>query len=339
MPSPIRAAIVGATGYTSLELLRWLLRHPQVKVTAISSRKPEQPISTIFPEMLGRIDLPIEPFDPKSIAQKADMAFLCVPHATAMEYAPELLSAGLRVIDLSADYRLKDALLYEKWYKHPHTDKTNLSHAVYGLPDLFAAQIASATLIANPGCYTTCAILPLAPLVKAGLIDTRDIIVNAASGISGAGRTPTPQHHFPERNEAFEAYAIGTHRHAPEIAEGIKLGSGHEVNITFVPHLVPMDRGILSTMYTRPMGRQDVDVARQVWRTAYGSSPFIRIRTAEVPSTKYVINTNYLDMAVYQYEDRWIIISALDNMVKGAAGQAIENLNIAAGLPQDMGLR
>lgn len=339
MPSSLRAAIVGATGYTSLELLRWLLRHPRVKVTVLASRKPEQPISTIFPEMLHRIDLPIEPFDAKAIAQKADVAFLCVPHATAMEYAPELLSAGLRVIDLSADYRLKDALLYEKWYKHPHTDIKNLAHAVYGLPDLFAAQIASARLIANPGCYTTCAILPLVPLVKAGLIDPCDIIVNAASGISGAGRTPAPQHHFPERNEAFEAYAIGTHRHAPEIAEGIRLGSGHDVKIAFVPHLVPMDRGILSTIYTRPSGGQGIDAVQQAWHASYGSSPFVRIRTAEVPSTKYVVNTNFLDMAVYQYEDRWVIVSTLDNMVKGAAGQAIENMNVAVGFPQDMGLR
>ncbi len=338
MSSPVRVAIVGATGYTSLELLRWLLRHPLVRVTVLSSRKPEQPISEIFPELLGRIDLPIEPFDSRVIAQKADVAFLCVPHASAMQYAPELLAAGVRVIDLSADYRLKDAGLYEKWYKHTHTDVQNLEHAVYGLPDLFAEQIAKARLIANPGCYTTCAILPLSPLVKAGVIDPDDIIVNAASGISGAGRNPTPQHHFPERNEAFEAYAIGTHRHAPEIAEGIRLGSGVQVGITFVPHLVPMDRGILSTIYTRPAGGRTVEAALDIWRKTYAESPFIRIRTGIGPSTKYVLNTNYLDMAIYPYDKRWVIVSALDNMVKGAAGQAIENMNIAFGLPRSAGL-
>ena len=193
MPDRLRAAIVGATGYTSLELLRWLLRHPQVKVTVLASRKTEQPISEIFPELLGRIDLPIEPFEPKVIAQKADIAFLCVPHATAMQYAPELLSVGLRVIDLSADYRLKDTRLYEKWYKHPHTDAENLAHAVYGLPDLFARQIASAKLIANPGCYTTSAILPLAPLVKAGLIDSRvRTSIKTRSPLSNATKSSSP---------------------------------------------------------------------------------------------------------------------------------------------------
>jgi N-acetyl-gamma-glutamyl-phosphate reductase len=249
-----------------------------------------------------------------------------------------LLAAGLRVIDLSADYRLKDAQLYEKWYKHPHSDTQNLVHAVYGLPEIFARQIAEAKLIANPGCYATCAILPLSPLVKAGLIDPQDIIVNAASGISGAGRNPAPQHHFPERNEAFEAYAIGTHRHAPEMVEGIKAGSGKKVDITFVPHLVPMDRGILSTIYARPMGQATIGSALDAWHAAYSASPFVRIRTDVGPSTKFVINTNYIDMAIYEYNNRWIIISALDNMVKGAAGQAIENMNIAAGFPRAMGL-
>ncbi len=338
MTSALRVAIIGASGYTSLELLRWLLRHPQAQIAMLVSRKPEQPISEIFPELLGRIELPITPFEPAAIAGQADLVFLCVPHATAMSYVPPLLAAGVRVIDLSADYRLKDAGVYESWYRHAHSDRENLIHAVYGLPDLCAAEIAAAKLVANPGCYPTSAILPLAPLIKAGLIGPQDIIVNSGSGISGAGRNPSAQHHFPERNEAFEAYSIGAHRHAPEMAQALAAFGGRAVDIVFVPHLVPMDRGILSTIYVKPTVAGPVDRALQAWRAAYGQSPFVRIRSSPLPSTKYVLNTNYIDMAICSYGRRWVITSALDNMVKGAAGQAIENMNLMAGYPQGMGL-
>ena len=200
----VRVAIIGASGYTALESIRWLLRHPQAKLTYLASRKEQQPVSEMFPELLGRILLPVQPFDAAAIAKAADVALVCLPHVAAMEHVPALLTAGLKVIDLSADYRLSDTVLYEKWYRHPHTDKANLDRAVYGLPEFFSAQIKSTQLTANPGCYATAGILGVAPLLQESLAATDDIIINAASGISGAGRTPSQAHHFPERNEAFE---------------------------------------------------------------------------------------------------------------------------------------
>ncbi|HMD54815.1 MAG TPA: N-acetyl-gamma-glutamyl-phosphate reductase, partial [Phycisphaerae bacterium] len=187
----IRVAIVGASGYTSLEAIRWLLRHPEAKITYIASRKPERPISELFPELLGRLDLTIAPFSPAAIAKNADVALLCLPHAVALEHAPPLLEAGVRVVDFSADYRIKDPGVYEKWYKHTHSDLANLAQAIYGLPEYFEKAISTATLVSNPGCYPTAAVLGTAPLVKAGLAEPTDIIINAASGISGAGRTPS----------------------------------------------------------------------------------------------------------------------------------------------------
>ncbi|HTV47008.1 MAG TPA: N-acetyl-gamma-glutamyl-phosphate reductase [Phycisphaerae bacterium] len=334
----IRVAIVGASGYTSLETIRWLLRHPAASITYLASRKPERPISELFPELLGRLDLPITPFDAKAIAKEADVALLCLPHAAALEHAPSLLQAGLKVVDFSADYRIKDPKMYEKWYQHTHNDLNNLAQAVYGLPEFFEQAIKSATLVSNPGCYPTAAVLGTAPLVKAGLAEPADIIINAASGISGAGRTPSQQHHFPERNEAFEAYAIGTHRHAPEIEQTLTAITGKDVQLLFVPHLIPMDRGILETIYLKPAKGADIKAAEEAFANAYGGKPFIRLRTSDLPSTKYVANTNYADIAVRFYSTRFVVTVAIDNMVKGAAGQAIQNMNIMFGLDQTLGL-
>ncbi len=334
----VRIAIIGATGYTSLESIRWLLRHPHAKITYLASRKMEQPISDLFPELLGRLNLPIEPFDPQAVKARADVALLCLPHVAAMDHAPALLDAGLRVIDLSADYRLKDAALYEHWYKHKHVDAANLAHAVYGLPEFFRSEIKSAKLVSNPGCYPTAAILGIAPLVKGGLVEPADIIVNAASGISGAGRTPSQQHHFPERNESFEPYGIGSHRHAPEIQQTLSGLRGREVQLLFVPHLIPMDRGILETIYLKPVAGATLADARAAFAQAYGNEPFVRIRETNLPSTKYVANSNFLDLAVREYNGRFVVMTALDNMVKGASGQAIQNMNIMFGLPETSGL-
>ncbi len=334
----IRVAIVGATGYTSLECIRWLLRHPHAHITWLASRKAEQPISDLFPELLGRLDLPISPFDPAAIARHADVALLCLPHLTAMEHVPPLLAAGVRVIDLSADYRLKDTAVYEKWYKHAHVDAANLTHAVYGLPEFFRPAIKSARLVSNPGCYPTAGILGVAPLVNTGIVEPDDIIINAASGISGAGRTPSQQHHFPERNEAFEAYSIGTHRHAPEIQHTIEAIAGQPVRLLFVPHLIPMDRGILETIYLKPKPGMALADAQHAFASAYKNEPFVRLREGNLPSTKFVANTNFADIAVRVYNGRFVVVTALDNMVKGASGQAVQNLNIMFGLPETSGL-
>ncbi len=334
----IRVAIVGATGYTSLETIRWLLKHPAAGITYLASRKQEQPISELFPELLGRVSLPIAPFDVAAIKKAAEVVFLCLPHVAAMEHVPPLLDAGLRVIDLSADYRIKDAAIYEKWYKHAHSDAKNLATAVYGLPEFFTPAIHQARLVGNPGCYPTAGILGIAPLLREELVEPTDIIINAASGISGAGRTPSPQHHFPERNENFEPYGIGTHRHAPEIQQTLETLSGQPVDMLFVPHLIPMDRGILETIYLKPRKGVTLDDATQAMEQAYNGKPFVRLRRHNLPGTKYVANTNFADIAVKFSNGRLVVIVAIDNMVKGAAGQAIENMNLMFGLDETAGL-
>ncbi len=334
----IRVAIIGASGYASLESIRWLLRHPAARITYLASRRQEQPISELFPELLGRLNLPVAPFDAAVIAGQADAALVCLPHLAAMEHVPALLQAGLRVIDLSADYRLKDPATYEKWYKHAHTDTGHLARAVYGLPEFFAAAIKPATLVSNPGCYPTAAALGAAPLLADGVAEAEDIIINAASGITGAGRTPAPQHHFPERNETFEAYAIGTHRHAPEIEQTLAAIAGRPVQLVFVPHLLPMDRGILETIYLRPRAGMTLDDALGAFQRHYAGKPFIRLRRTHQPSTKYVANTNFADIAARLYNGRFVVTIAIDNMVKGASGQAIQNMNLMFGFEETSGL-
>lgn len=334
----IRAAIVGASGYTSLETIKWLLRHPHVRITYLASRKAEQPISTLFPELAGRCELPIRAFDPVAIAAEADVAFLCLPHVAAMEHAPQLLAAGVRVIDLSADYRLTDPTVYEHWYKHKHSDLPNLAQAVYGLPELFADQIKQAKFVSNPGCYPTAAALGLIPLLANGMADPTDLIISAASGISGAGRTPKQEHHYPERNENFEAYAIGTHRHTPEIEQTVSRVLGNSVKVIFVPHLIPVDRGILETIFLPARPGFTQTQAEAAFTAYYAGQPFVRIRTQQLPAIKYVANTNCVDIAVKLAGTRWVVSVAIDNMVKGASGQAIQNMNLMFGRPMTEGL-
>ena len=334
----VRVAIVGASGYTSLETIRWLLRHPSARITYLASRKEEQAISTLFPELLGRFDLPIRPFDAAAIAREADVAFLCLPHVAAMEHVPPLLEAGVKVIDLSADYRLRDPAVYEKWYKHAHLDSKNLAGAVYGLPEFFADQIRTAKLLSNPGCYPTAAALGAVPLIAAGLAEAGDVIINANSGISGAGRTPKQEHHFPERNESYEPYSIGVHRHQPEIEQTISTMVKQKVNVLFVPHLLPVDRGILETIYLKARPGATEAAAVAALQSFYKGKPFVRVRTQNLPSIKYVANTNYADLAVKLAGGRFVVISVIDNMVKGAAGQAIQNMNLMFGLDETAGL-
>lgn len=335
----IRVAIIGATAYTSREAIRWLLRHPCVQIVALCSRREPQPrIDEVFPEFTGACGLTCEPIDPAALKGRADVAMLCMPNGLAMDLVPPLLAAGLRVIDFSADYRLKEPADYEQWYDKKHADLTNLERAVYGLPELYHDKLKSAVLVANPGCYPTSAALGIVPLLKAGLIDPQDVIVDAASGISGAGREPKPEHHFPERHENFEAYKVGDHRHMVEIERTLDpYVRGRKSSVIFTPHLVPMERGILSTIYLKPMQPVSVEHVAEVFAQAYAGEPFVRLRKAP-PRTADVARTNFCDLTARVVKGRIIVLAAIDNMVKGAAGQAIQNMNVMFGMEQTTGL-
>jgi N-acetyl-gamma-glutamyl-phosphate reductase len=335
----IRVAIIGATAYTSREAVRWLLGHPRMEIVALCSRRDPQPrIEEIFPEFSGRLDMRCEPIDAAALAGRADVAMLCLPNGLAMDLVPPLLKAGLRVIDFSADYRLKEPAEYQQWYNKVHTDLDNLAHAVYGLPELYREKIKTAQVVANPGCYPTSAALGILPFLQAGLIDTGEIIVDSASGVSGAGREPKPQHHFPERNENFEAYSVGQHRHMVEIERVLDANvRGGKTAVIFTPHLVPMERGILSTIYLHPRQPISTEHAMDVLAKAYDKEPFVRVRQ-ELPGTAQVARTNFCDITARVVKTRVVVVSAIDNMVKGAAGQAIQNMNIMFGLDEREGL-
>jgi len=334
----VRVAIVGPTGYTAYEAIRILLRHPEAEIAALASRREPQPeIAEIFPQLRGVVRMRCEPIDPETIARKADVAVLCLPHRVAMEFVPAFLKAGLRVIDLSADYRLKDPHDYKRWYDHEHTDVEHLSEAVYGLPEYYREQVRSARLVANPGCYPTGAILAAGPFLKAGLVEPGDVIVYAASGITGAGREPKPAHYFPERNETFEPYSVGTHRHGIEIQRVLEDLAGGPASVAFVPHLVPMNRGILSTVFLRPKRPISIEHASSVLAETYADEPFVRLRE-DLPGTRDVAGSNFCDITVRIVSGWVVVISAIDNLVKGASGQAIQNLNIMFGLDERAGL-
>jgi len=335
----VRVAIIGATAYTSRETIRWLLRHDQAEITALCSRREPRPhIAEVFPDLAGLLDMVCEPIDVPALKGRADVAMLCLPNGLAMQLVPDLLEAGLRVIDFSADYRLKEPAEYAQWYNKEHTDLENLRQAVYGLPELHREKIRSAALVANPGCYPTSAALGIAPLIKAGLIEPQDLIVDAASGISGAGREPRPEHHFPERHETFEAYNVGTHRHMVEIERILdSYVRGGKTSVIFTPHLVPMERGILSTIYLRPHQPVSVEHVMQVFAEAYDGEPFVRLRNGMV-RTGEVARSNFCDITARVVKSRIIVLSAIDNLVKGAAGQAIQNMNVMFGLDERTGL-
>lgn len=343
----IRAAIIGPTGYTGYYLIDLLLRHPQVRLTYLASHRDDLPdIRQEFPRLLGRVDEEVavcQPIDAERIAQEADVAFLALPHKAAMSYAPQLLDAGVRVIDLSADYRLRDASLYEKVYRHPHQDQANLEDAVYGLPELYRDDLPGAMLVANPGCYPTAAALAIAPLLTHSLVQPDRIIINAASGVTGAGRKPAPHLHFPEQLNAFAPYGtIGAHRHQPEIEQTLARVAGRPVATLFVPHLLPVEQGILETIYLQP---HDPDVSEEelfeAFDDAYADEPFIRVRQ-DLPNVKHVAGTNYCDLTIRLVETgdskMVVVFSALDNMIKGASGQAIQNMNAVFELDETLGL-
>ena len=333
----IRVAIQGATGYTALELIRILLRHPKAQITALTSRSETADVSKVHPSLSGRLDLKLENLSAEQLAERADVCFCCLPHVASMESIPRLLAAGLKVIDLSADYRLSDPAVYEQWYGHVHTDPTRLGSTVYGLPELFADQIPGQSLIANPGCYTSTAILGLAPLLAGGHIEPTGIIIDAKSGVSGAGRTPKMNILYGECNESISAYSVGNHRHTPEIEQVLSQASGKQVDVIFTPHLTPMDRGILATMYATPTGSATQADLLAAMRTFYAGKPFVRI-VEHLPKTTDVSGTNYFDATVRVVRGRVIVLAVLDNLVKGAAGVAVQNFNLMCGFDETTAL-
>ena len=333
-----RVAILGASGYTGLELARLLLRHPGAEITALGTRSDDCPhVSEVHPALTGQLDLQLEALSAAQLAERADAVFCCLPHAASAEAVAGLLAEGLKVVDLSADYRLRDVAVYEEWYKVTHPDPGRLATAVYGLPELYREQIKQAELVANPGCYPTSAILALYPLLKAEVISGTGIIVDSKSGVSGAGRPPKPAFHYPECNESFSAYGVGTHRHMPEIDQFLSEAAGSEVEVIFTPHLVPMDRGILSTSYA-PV-QQGVDTAKllEVLRDFYRDEPFVDVIDA-LPATKHVAYTNRCHVSARVVRGRAVVVSAIDNLVKGASGAAVQNFNLMFGFDETAGL-
>ncbi len=334
----IKVAVLGATGYSALELIKILLRHPSVEIAVATSRQEGSPhLASIHPSLAGRVDLRCADLGPIAVASRAECVFGCLPHGVTADVVPHLLSAGARVIDLSADYRLRDPAVFSDWYGEPHRDPARLADAVYGLPELFRDRIREARLVANPGCYPTSAAVALAPLVARDLIDREDIIVDSKSGVSGAGRQPKLTTLFPECNESVSAYNVGRHRHTPEIEQTLTDCAGKPVRIIFTPHLIPMDRGILTTTYSRPTRSIDEPELLSLYREFYAREPFVRV-VDHLPATKDASGTNYCDVTVRRVRDRIITVSCLDNLIKGAAGQAVQNFNLMYGFPETTAL-
>ncbi|MCA9231996.1 MAG: N-acetyl-gamma-glutamyl-phosphate reductase [Planctomycetales bacterium] len=334
----IRAAILGATGYTARELLNLLLRHPEIEITALTTRQDTRlPVAESHPSLRGRLDLVLENLPLEEVAARADCVFGCLPHAASAAAVSELLDAGCRVVDFSADYRLNDPQVYAKWYGVEHPDPRRMPETVYGLPELFRESIRDSDLVANPGCYPTAAVLALAPLLKQGIISPKGIVIDAKSGISGAGRTPKPNLHFPEANENLTAYNIGQHRHTPEIDQVLSVWAEVETAVVFTPHLIPMDRGMLSTAYAEPVRDITTESVLQALSVFYAKEPFVRV-VEHSPSTKDVVQTNFCDITARRVGGKVVVLSAIDNLMKGASGAAVQNFNLMYGFPETTAL-
>ena len=333
----IRVAIIGATGYTGLDTIEILFRHKYAEPTYLTASSNESvPVSFVHPRLVGRLDLDIEPLDFDKLAEVADVALCCLPHKVSMSVVPLMLEKGLRVVDFSADYRIKDVSLYEEHYV-PHTDPANIDRAVYGLPELYRDQIVDADLVANPGCFPTSAILGLAPLLNAGLINPVDISVNSVSGATGAGKTPSAGLHFPNLNENLRAYNVGTHRHMPEMEQICSDISGGDVRLLFQPHIGSFDRGILSTIYCTPVSELSSEKIMRIYNDYYEEEPFVHVIN-EPPHIKSVANTNYCQIYPAVAKGKVVIFSVIDNLIKGASGQAIQNMNVMYGFDEREGL-
>ncbi len=339
----IKVAIAGASGYTGGELLRILASHPQVEVVSITSeRSAGKPLDQVFPYLKQFFSLFFEPLDMDKLSSVGDVIFTALPHGTSMEPVGKLVDRGKKVVDLSADFRLNKPELYEEWYGMRHMRSDLLSMSVYGLPEIYGDAIKKAQLVANPGCYPTASILALAPLLRYGLIRTDSIFIDAKSGVSGAGRSPAMAYHFTEIHDGLSAYKVGIHRHTPEMAQEFSKMAGEDVNIYFVPHLVPINRGILCTTYALLRKTLTPGEVIDIYREFYENAPFVRIlEEGRQPSIKDVRGSNFCDIGITISRDKRsiIVISAIDNLVKGAAGAAVQNMNLMMGLDETEGLK
>ena len=338
----INAGIIGATGYAGAELVRILSGHPDVKLTAITSRQyANEDFTDVYPSMKGAVNLVCEEYSLSSfIDRKVDIAFTALPHKLPMEFIPGLMDNGIKVVDLSADFRFQNISTYEAYYQ-PHSAGDLLEKAVYGLCEVNVEKIKRALLVGNPGCYPTSVLLPLIPLVTSKLIELNSIIADSKSGVSGAGRSVSLTTHFCEVNEGFKAYKVASHRHAPEMEEVLSFAADEPIQLTFVPHLVPATRGMLTTIYARPAANVREKDIRDCIDAYYSSSPFVRLFNEKIlPNISYVRGTNFCDIGIKTEEKtgRLILISSIDNLIKGAAGQAVQNMNIMMGLNETSGL-
>ncbi|MFB6259874.1 MAG: N-acetyl-gamma-glutamyl-phosphate reductase [Thiohalorhabdaceae bacterium] len=340
MSSRLRVGILGGSGYAGVELLRLLVTHPETEVVAVTSRQAAgQPVTALFPFLRGWCGLVFEDPDPRALAERCDVVFCGAPHGVAMHQVPRLLEAGVRVIDLSADFRIRDREVFERWYEETHTAPEWLEPAVYGLPEVNAEAIKEARLVANPGCYPTSVQLGLLPLLEAGLVNTEGLVADAKSGASGAGREAKTHLLLAEAADSMSAYGAGGHRHLPEIVQGLERAAGGSVDLTFVPHLAPMVRGIHATCYARLV---DPEVAVQtLFEHRYAESAFVDVMPAgSHPGTRSVRGSNFCRLAIHRPGKgrQVVILSVIDNLVKGAAGQAVHNMNLMFGLSEDAGL-
>ncbi len=340
----IRAGVVGITGYSGMEMIRILTAHPSMSLTRVTSRKEAgEYLRDLFPYIRGQenSELLVTSPEAKDLAESCDLVFLAVPHGAAMPLAAELVRYGVKVVDLSADFRLRDPQVYKRWYQLDHEQTDLLAQAVYGLPEFYAPELESAFLVANPGCYPTSAILALAPALRMGLAEKENIIVDSKSGATGAGRGAKQAHLFSEVSDNFRAYGLGKHRHTPEMEQEISLAAGEELKISFNPHLLPINRGILSTCYTRL--KKDLGPKELVAKYAdfYAGWPWVRVLpSGTLPETRWVRGTMFCDLGIIKEPrtDRMIVVSAIDNLCRGASGQAVANANLMHGLPLGAGL-
>jgi len=338
----VKVAIFGASGYTGQELTRVLLGHPEVELIAVTSRRfAGRPVAEVFPALYGLTLLKYQNATPEEIAEVSDVVFLALPHGVSMDIAPLFIQAGKKVIDLSADYRLRDVKTYETWYGK-HSSEKLLKGAVYGIPEIYRKEIKKTTLVANPGCYPTSIILGLAPALKSNIIEVSSIIADSASGVSGAGREPQTSSLFCEVEGGFKAYKVGRHRHTPEIEQELNLLTGEKFTISFTPHLLPVKRGILSTIYATLKKKIDLAELHALYSSFYTGEKFIRIYPAGLyPNISSVCGSNYCDigLVIDPRTNRLIIVSAIDNLIKGAAGQAVQNMNIICDFEENTGLQ
>jgi N-acetyl-gamma-glutamyl-phosphate reductase len=336
-----KIGIAGATGYTGVELLRILSRHPDVEIKTLTSETYKgKRVDEVFPTLRTFANQELVELG-SHISEGLDILFLALPHTAAMDVVHRFLSRDCRIVDLSADYRLRNAQVFQEWYAVPHTQTELLKSAVYGLPELWRDAIKTANLVANPGCYPTSAILALAPLMQGGWIDVENIIVDSKSGVSGAGRKASQGTQYCEVNEGVSAYGAVRHRHTPEIEQEISVLAGKELQITFTPHLMPMTRGILSTVYCRLLKETTTEKLLKHYQDYYAGEPFVRILPAgQFANTRYVSGSNFCDIGLQidHRNDRVVVTSAIDNLVKGASGQAVQNMNIMLGLDEKTGL-